>query len=172
VNPQDQQDGIDNSNPVPGLGFDQVHWAATHGQSEGGRRRHSRQFAAFFPFFDGGFVVAPQPFVEDEPVGDAQQAEYAPQPDGYEPRQRVRYREQAEIVPSVENPEPVRESEQYVFVRRDGTIIFAVAYMWERGSLRYVTSEGMRRSVALEALDLDATRQFNEQRGLSFKLPA
>jgi hypothetical protein len=65
-----------------------------------------------------------------------------------------------------------RENEGYVFVRRDGTVFFAVAYTWENGTLRYVTSEGLRRSVAREALDLNATQQFNEQRGLNFRSPA
>jgi hypothetical protein len=54
-------------------------------------------------------------------------------------------------------------------VRRDGTVFFAVAYAWENGTLRYVTSEGLRRSVAHETLDLSATQQFNEQRGLNFR---
>jgi hypothetical protein len=64
------------------------------------------------------------------------------------------------------------DNEQYVFVRRDGTVFFAVAYGWEQGTLRYITSQGLRRSVTQDALDLDATRQFNEQRGLNFRLPA
>ena len=67
---------------------------------------------------------------------------------------------------------PQRESEQYVFVRRDGTLFFAVAYSWDNQTLRYITQEGFRRSLTREALDLAATRQFNEQRGLNFTLPA
>ena len=172
INPQVQQDGMDNSNPVPGLGYDAVHWAATHGQGDAGHRRPPRQFAAYFPFFDGGFLVAPQTFVEDEPSAEAPQEENAPQTEVSERRPRVRSREQPEMVPPVNNEEPQRESEQYVFVRRDGTIIFAVAYTWDKSNLEYVTSEGLRRSVALDSLDLDATRQFNEQRGLNFRLPA
>ena len=68
--------------------------------------------------------------------------------------------------------EPQKPSEQYVFVRRDGSVFFAVAYSWEAGNLYYVTQEGLRRSVARDALDLDATRQFNQQRGLTFLSPA
>ena len=80
---------------------------------------------------------------------------------------------QSTPVPEVEAPSTVtRETEQFVFVRRDGTVFFAVAYAWENGTLRYVTSEGLRRSLARDALDLDATQQFNEQRGLSFRSPA
>jgi hypothetical protein len=63
------------------------------------------------------------------------------------------------------------DDEQFVFVRRDGTVFFAVAYAWEKGTLRYITSQGLRRTVTQDALDLDATRQFNEQRGLNFRLP-
>jgi len=64
------------------------------------------------------------------------------------------------------------DNDEFVFVRRDGTIFFAVAYSWENGTLRYVTSQGLRHTVTQDALDLDATRQFNEQRGLNFRLPA
>jgi hypothetical protein len=69
-------------------------------------------------------------------------------------------------------PAPEREADQYVFVRRDGTLFFAVAYAWENGTLRYITSEGLRHTVTADKLDLDATQQFNEQRGLIFRLPA
>jgi hypothetical protein len=47
-----------------------------------------------------------------------------------------------------------------------------VAYAWENGTLRYITSEGLRHTVTADKLDLDATQQFNEQRGLIFRLPA
>jgi hypothetical protein len=57
-------------------------------------------------------------------------------------------------------------------VRRDGTVFFAVGYAWENGTLHYVTREGLRRNVARDSLDLNATQQFNEQRGLNFRLPA
>jgi hypothetical protein len=44
-----------------------------------------------------------------------------------------------------------------------------VAYSWDNNTLRYVTRDGFRRSIAREALDIDATQQFNEQRGLDFR---
>jgi hypothetical protein len=69
-------------------------------------------------------------------------------------------------------PEPPIDTSEYVFVRRDGGLLFAVAYSWDNGTLRYVTSDGVRKSVALESLDINATQQFNEQRGLSFRVPA
>jgi hypothetical protein len=75
--------------------------------------------------------------------------------------------------PAVEtaNSAPV-DNDEFVFVRRDGTVFFAVAYSWDKGTLRYITSQGLRHTVTQDALDLDATRQFNEQRGLNFRLPA
>lgn len=58
------------------------------------------------------------------------------------------------------------------FVRRDGSLVFAVGYTWENGTLRYITPDGFRRSIGRETLDLTATQQFNEQRGLNFHAPA
>ena len=57
-------------------------------------------------------------------------------------------------------------------MRRDGTIIFAVAYSFNAGNLQYVTKDGLRRSIPLNTLDFDATQQFNEQRGVTVRLPA
>jgi hypothetical protein len=62
--------------------------------------------------------------------------------------------------------------EQYVLVRQDGGLVFAVAYTWENGTLRYITPDGLRRTIRRDALDLNATQQFNEQRGLDFRVPA
>jgi hypothetical protein len=73
---------------------------------------------------------------------------------------------------AVEQPGPQADVPEYVFVRRDGTVFFAVAYSWEQGSLRYISSEGTRRSVSRDTLDLNATQQFNEQRGMTFRSPA
>ena len=83
----------------------------------------------------------------------------------------MRVRESAPVVSAEPAQAAQRETEQYVFVRRDGTVFFAVAYSWDSGMLRYVTQEGLRRSVAGDALDLGATQQFNEQLGLSFHAP-
>jgi hypothetical protein len=154
---------------APGLGFDEVHNRAVHPN-----RRHRNDFGGFFPFFDGGFFLPSAPFI-DETGGEAPPpeevaAEEAPEP----PHARTHYREQYEPpAPSHEAAyEPPAKTEEYVFVRRDGTLIFAVAYTWDNGTLRYITNEGVRRSVTRDTLDLDATQQFNEQRGMTFHFPA
>src|SRR5580704_13472880 len=164
---------------VPGLGFDYPHFAATHPNGIHDRDRDRRFDSGFFPlFFGGGFGVPlfPDDF-EEAPAPDAQAVDNgqvapepvqpAPRPGDYELRQ---IRPSAAQVAAQAAPEP--ETEPYVFVRRDGTVFFANAYAWENGTLRYITTEGLRRSVTADKLDLNATQQFNEQRGLTFRLPA
>lgn len=156
---------------VPGLGFDFPHVAATHPNGIHDHDRNRRFDNGFFPlFFGGGYYMPLFPDdVEDAPA-DAQAADNSqsepPQPalrpGDYEPRQN---RPAAAAI--AEAP-----AEPYVFVRRDGTLFFATAYAWENGTLRYITAEGLRRTVTSDKLDLNATQQFNEQRGLTFRLPA
>lgn len=167
----------ENSFDAPGLGFDAVHFAATHPR-DSDKRRHRGDFAAFFPFFDGGFFLPSAPVVvEEAPAGEGQPEEIV-ESDAPETARRVRThvreREQTEapVISRDVAPQPPAQTEEYVFVRRDGTLFFAIAYSWDHGMLRYVTTEGLRRSVAREALDLDATQQFNEQRGMNFRVPA
>jgi hypothetical protein len=140
-------------------------------------RRSRLQVPLFFPFFDGGFFLpGSSAAVEENSAAEASQQEAAEA----ESRERSRrYRASLQAVapgptaPEVEaaNPAP-RENDEFVFVRRDGTVFFAVAYAWENGTLRYVTSEGLRRTVKQDALDMGATQQFNEQRGVIFRAPA
>ena len=166
-------------NSAPGLGFDAVHQAAVCGSGVVGSRGRGL-IPAFFPFFDGGFFLpGSTAAVEEISAADAAAAEESEIEARVEAREASRRRR---VSDAVTNPAPGPTSETasaassdndgFVFVRRDGTIFFAVAYSWENGTLRYVTSQGLRHTVTLDALDLDATRQFNEQRGLSFRLPA
>jgi hypothetical protein len=154
---------------APGLGFDETHLALTRGR----RHRNQNFNSGFFPFFDGGGFLFPSPVVvEQAPPAEVQ--EEVVEPDPQERVQRVRPRESAPALSAdaAPAPAPQREDEQYVFVRRDGTVFFAVAYSWDSGMLRYITQDGLRRSITGDSLDLGATQQFNEQRGLSFHAPA
>jgi hypothetical protein len=165
-------DFSDDSN-VPGLGFDAVHVAATRG-NRGHDRDHGRgrgnEFGVLFPFFDGGGYYVPtgpgiagDVQVDGQPVDDAE--DQGPGPDDRPARSSVGR------LPT-EQPGPQADVPEYVFVRRDGTVFFAVAYSWDQGSLRYISREGTRRSVSRDTLDLKATQQFNEERGLTFRAPA
>jgi hypothetical protein len=159
--------------PVPGLGFDMVHLAATRGPEAVGAGRHRHGTPVLFPFIDGGFFLPSPPLVvEEAAASEAPQEENAETEVAETPR-RARVIQPAPARPQVEEASAVpRQTEEFVFVRRDGTLFFAVAYAWENEVLRYVTSGGLRHSVARETLDLNATQQFNEQRGLNFRLPA
>jgi len=157
------------------LGFDAVHQAAVCGSGIVGSRGRGL-IPAFFPFFDGGFFLpGSQAAVEEVPVAETSQAEEA----DIEARETSRRHRISDTVtapaqmPAAEAASAgPSDNDEFVFVRRDGTIFVAVAYSWENGTLRYVTSQGLRHTVTQDALDLDATRQFNEQRGLNFRLPA
>jgi hypothetical protein len=155
---------------APGFGFDEVHLAATCGSGRVGLRRGGLPF--FSPFFGGGFYVPDSSAAVDQ--GSAAD-NVQPETTDAEVRERGRRYGAAEPVtePAVEASSATpMDNDEFVFVRRDGTLFFAVAYAWENGTLRYITSQGLRQIVTQDALDLDATRQFNEQRGLNFRLPA
>jgi hypothetical protein len=172
---------------VPGLGFDYPHLAAISGN----RRIPGGRFGGEVPFGFGGGYLYGSPYAYDSPGIDEGQPAYAaptdPQAsaadenipaDAYDlppmPRRprAPRPASEAPAAPAQSAPAPQPDVEQYVFVRRDGGLVFAVAYSWDKGTLRYVTPEGLRRSIGRDALDLNATQQFNEQRGLTFQAPA
>ena len=163
-----------NFSDVPGLGFDFPHLAAISGNRRFGRGGRFGGFDGGFPFGFSGFLLNP-PIIDEGAVDDSQVAEddFAddPPPQQYAPRRprapRLPSEPQAESAPT-----PVPDAEQYVFVRRDGSLVFAVAYTWENGTLRYVTPDGLRHTIGRDALDLNATQQFNEQRGINFRIPA
>jgi hypothetical protein len=154
---------------APGLGFDETHVVATRGRRSGEHGRN-RFDSGFFPFFDGGFILPTPVTVEQAPQNEAQ--EQSVEPDTQERAQRVRPPEPAPASSAEATHAPPRETEEYVFVRRDGTVFFAVAYSWDNGLLRYITQDGLRRSISGDVLDLGATQQFNDQRGLNFHAPA
>lgn len=171
---------ISNDAGVPGLGFDYPHLAAVSP-----RRGQVGRFAfrQTVPFGFGGFLLStPEIVVENPQAVEEAQETAADQGDldaqaqleaAREMRAAYRAGQQSGVQPAAAPaPEPPPDSSSYVFVMRDGGVVFAIAYSWENGTLRYVTPEGQRKSVAAGSVDMDATQQFNEQRGLSFRVPA
>jgi hypothetical protein len=158
---------------VPGLGFDYAHVAAVHPHGNNGRPRNGNFAFAYFPFYGGGYYmpVASDDYVDDAPPADAQQPDTGEQQAAQTNGADLSARPSRDYVPAPQTAAQL-EAEQYVFVRRDGTVFFAAAYAWESGTLRYITKEGLRRTLTADKLDLDATQRFNEQRGLTFRLPA
>jgi len=169
------------SNDVPGLGFDYPHLAAV-GPKRGQNGRFGFGFRQTVPFGFGGYLITSPEIVVENPQAVEEAQETADQGDidaQFQAAQMQAYRAGQESVtrqqappPSPPAPEPAVDPASYVFVMRDGTMAFAVAYSWENGTLRYVTPEGQRKSIAADSLDMDATTQFNESRGLSFRVGA
>ncbi|MEQ1352724.1 MAG: hypothetical protein ABLT11_01835, partial [Candidatus Acidiferrum sp.] len=164
------------SEAVPGLGFDYSHVAATRPGGVNGRHHHGNNRndgAVLFPFFGGGgYFVPTGSDVMADYGAEGQPVEEADDEEGAAPAERPARVYNVDRLPALGPPAPQRDVPEYIFVRRDGTVFFAVAYTWESGSLRYVSSEGLSRSVSRETLDLNATQQFNEQRGMAFRSPA
>lgn len=167
--------GTTNFEGVPGLGFDYPHLAAI----SGGRHSGGRFGFGASPFGFGGFLFGapviveevgpggPQagPVEEEDVARDDAETDYVRRPRSVSPRDYMAQNPGSSTSAVEEDPA------EYVFVRRDGGLVFAVAYSWENGTLRYVTRDGMRRTMARDAIDLTATQQFNEQRGLNFRSP-
>lgn len=155
-------------NPVPGFGFDYTHFFAVHPNA--GRHHFRRDSGFVIPFIDGGFYL-PVPMYAD-------QAPAAPQTEDSEagnqpaPSEQNSARDNDRYFRDRMRSEPLPpEQPEYVFVRQDGSLIFAVAYSLINDRLQYVTAEGLRRTIPLNTLDFAATQQFNEQRGVSIRLP-
>jgi hypothetical protein len=162
---------------TPGLGFDYSHVAATHPNGVNGRHHRGNGFnegAVLFPFSGGGYFLPTDlgATTVEGAQGEGSVAEDAEDEGDVAPVERPARIRSVDRLPVLGPPAPQKDVPEYVFVRRDGTVFFAVAYSWEHGALRYVSSEGLRRSVEREKLDLDATQQFNEQRGMVFRAPA
>lgn len=157
--------------PVPGLGFDVPHFFAVHGASSLG---HARALfnTGFLRIVDSEFIVPMEPvIVQAQPIIVQQPVILQPVPQATEPQDGPESSPGAAAMEE-QVSKPARGSMEYVFVRRDGGVFFAVAFMRENDQLKYITPEGSHRGVALSALDLEATLRFNEERGLTFRLPA
>lgn len=157
--------------PTPGLGFDFPHLAAVSRVkvsdisvlTTAQRLALARSLRPLVPVFVPFFQSEPQVIVVQQPapvvVLQQAAAEEAAAP---APPERPAASAEAR---------PVRDVGEFVLVRRDGKILFAVAFAAAGGQLTYVTPEGIRRSVALADLDVESTERMNEERGTTIRLP-
>jgi len=156
-------------NGAPGLGFDYPHFFAVHPNA--GRHHFRRDSGFVIPFIDGGFYL-PVPMYADQgsPAPQSEDSGAVNQP---APEEQTAARDTDRNLRDRMRSEPLPpEQTEYVFVRQDGSLIFAVAYSLINDRLQYVTAEGLRRTIPLNTLDFAATQQFNQQRGVSIRLPA
>jgi hypothetical protein len=54
---------------------------------------------------------------------------------------------------------------EFVFLRRDGRVLFASAFSISEGQVFYVTPEGIRHTISVAQLDADGTRRMNNELG-------
>ena len=163
--------------PVPGLGFDFAHLAAITRNvkvsdlsvlSTAQRLELAQRltpvisFAAPFLPMSAEVVVVQQPpvVVVQQPLAEGA-AERAARARYAEPKQA------AEPAP----PQRPRDVGEFVLVRRDGRVLFAIAFSTEGDSLVYITPEGVRRTLPLAELDAETTLRMNEERGTTLHLP-
>ena len=165
--------------PVPGLGFDFAHLAAVTRNlrvsdisvlSTAQRLALARSLTPVVPF-GGAFFPAPAQVivVQQPPVVVVQQS--AMPEDDLEPVARTRPARPRETVEPARAPEPLHDAGEFVLVRRDGRLVFAVAFSAEGDQLNYITREGVRRALPLVELDIETTRRMNEERGTTIHLP-
>jgi hypothetical protein len=174
---------LDNISGSPGLGFDFPHLAAiSRGTGNnsfehfGHHGHHGESF--FIPIFWGGY-----PYYYDDLSGDQQEAQPAqapaPQPQIIVIQQPGPERQDAGLASDAGNPsappavsqaaEQIRDVGDFILVRRDGRILFASVFSVVGEQLQYVTPEGIRRTLSMSDLDLDATQQMNEARGTTLQ---
>ncbi len=166
-------------NPAPTPGFDFAHLAAinrdlgikavidpaTEWQLAIAERLLQDERGLFTPGFfllDGGgeFVVPAEAApTQQPPVIVLQQAPSAAQPSA-----------PAAAAPAPEAAPPLRDVGQFTLALKNGKKIQAVAFMRSNDRIIYITADGTRHMIAVSDIDIDATRQINEERGTPLQL--
>jgi hypothetical protein len=129
--------------------------------------RHNGGFASGFYLLDGGY---------DEPAaapGDADQVSQPTDEQAQEDQEQDNGQRQetyAEAAPE-SAPEQLPDVGQFVLVLRNGSQIQAVAFTRRDDRIVYITTDGLRRSLAVADLDSDSTVRVNQERGTPLQFP-
>ncbi|HEX4642170.1 MAG TPA: hypothetical protein VH161_01840, partial [Candidatus Acidoferrales bacterium] len=138
---------------------------------------------SFFPYFFGGYpyyaddlsqdqVAPPAPDAQDQQDQSQPQINVVPQPSSLRDSASSG-NESANLSsdsPAAPADADVPDIGNFILVRRDGRILFASLYSVVGSQLRYITPEGIRRTMPLADLDSDATEQMNEARGTTVQI--
>jgi hypothetical protein len=178
---------------VPGLGFDYPHLAAVSGNFHFDPAFEHHELGvndnSFVPIFWSENTGSPE-FVDPSVIQQIQQEVqqqgqqqpqiiFVQQPTAVAGEQLTGRSPQgpansanASMVPpaSPTAPAPVRDVGEFIFVRREGKLLFASVFFVSGGVLHYVTPEGIRHTVPLAELDTEATRKMNEAAGTTVDL--
>ncbi len=172
---------FDSENGVPGLGFDRSQLPAASGNlqfgSANGRRACTRRNSVI-PIV---ILAYPSSSDTDDPApGDPSSADPSnqqlpqetapavePQPANPVPEVRDGPSGTSTTAPDASQTAdaPTGNVREFIFVRREGQVLFASAFSISRGQLRYVTPEGILRTIAVAELDIAATGKMNEAFG-------
>lgn len=173
--------------PAPGLGFDSAHVAALN-RNAGVRalidpvtqhrlalerqiRREAPPVAPLVPFFPSVQVV----IVQQPPVVILQEEEEKPA-EGVTlvagppmaPRSEAEARQEPAARSGTEEPAP--ELSELVLVLKNGKLQFVAAFSVMEERLVLVTREGVRRTLARDEVDWEATISLNQERGINLRL--
>jgi hypothetical protein len=163
-------------NPVPGLGFDYSNLAAINHdlgvraiidpitQQELALSERLLQLTPRTPISSSFFASEPVVMLEQQPpqVILVQQPQLpVEQPTDEAPP--------SDEPAAVEQP-PLPDVGQFVLVQHDGTQIQAVAFTRQDDRIVYITTDGRRKSIAIDDLDMAATRRLNDERGTPLQL--
>jgi hypothetical protein len=170
----------------PGLGFDFAHRAGIGGarrNNSGQFEHHGHRGQGFYaPIFFGAY-----PNVYDDEGYDPQDGQAEQQVQESQPRPQANVIQQPapaeqgagsdadsrNLSSSDSGPQPaaaIPDVGNFIFVRRDGSVLFASMFSVVGPQLQYVTPEGIRRTMAISDLDSDATQQMNEARGTTVQI--
>ena len=152
-------------NPVPGFGFDYEHFFAVHPNWNTCHQGSN----AVVSWLGGGYGYGlPYPYYSQAAQNDNEEnANDQPQ----EPNRQAAAQETYSSRQSSYSYSPAEPIAEFVFVKRDGSTFNAVAYTLLKDKIRYVTKDGVRRTVPLDSLDLEATQKSNEERGTTIEFP-
>jgi hypothetical protein len=133
------------------------------------RRFHGNAgFGAGFYLLDGGYYEPYEPTAEPAEAGE--QAPAQEQQGGPSERESAEAGPPAQQQPASEASAPVEDVGQFVLVLRNGTQIQTVAFTRANNHIVYVTTDGLRRTLALADLDTGATIRINEERGTPLQI--
>lgn len=167
-------------NGAPGLGFDYPHLAAICGRSilrpPLGNFGYGAPYYSFAPVDYGSDSYTPDSDSSaNQRVQQQPQVNYNQQPapsETGEPTAPVPNNSVNADGPSntyspnsPHNDSRVGDVGEFVFLRRDGRVLFASAFSISEGQVFYVTPEGIRHTISVAQLDADGTRRMNNELG-------
>lgn len=152
-------------NPIPGFGFDYEHFFAVHPNWNTCHQGSN----AVISWLGGGYGYG-LPYPYSQPTSDNGNEDNASN-DRQDSNRQVYAQAPSYSQQSSYTYSPAEPVAEFVFVKRDGSTFNAVAYTLLKDKIRYVTKDGVRRTVPLDSLDLEATQKSNEERGTTIEFP-